>query len=44
MKFNQFISLLFFVQKKVLSTYDVNPMAVGIDVKKQTNDLSCQTA
>ncbi|KAG5130194.1 hypothetical protein JHK84_036591 [Glycine max] len=30
--------------KKVLSTYDVNPMAVGIDVKKQTNDLSCQTA
>ncbi|KAK7393591.1 hypothetical protein VNO78_22149 [Psophocarpus tetragonolobus] len=30
--------------KKVLSTYDVNTMAVGIDVKKQTNDLSCQTA
>ncbi|KAG5002939.1 Protein REVEILLE 8 [Glycine soja] len=28
--------------KKVLSTYDVNTVAVGIDVK--TNDLSCQTA
>jgi len=37
-----------FVQKKALSTYDVNGMAVGvgtgIDVKKNTNDLSCQTA
>jgi len=37
-----------FVQKKALSTYDVDGMAVGvaagIDVKKQTNDLSCQTA
>ncbi|WVY98787.1 hypothetical protein V8G54_030938 [Vigna mungo] len=34
--------------KKALSAYDVNGMAVGvgtgIDVKKQTNDLSCQTA
>ncbi|XP_047146966.1 protein REVEILLE 8-like isoform X2 [Vigna umbellata] len=33
---------------KALSAYDVNGMAVGvgtgIDVKKQTNDLSCQTA
>ncbi|XP_027934832.1 protein REVEILLE 8-like isoform X2 [Vigna unguiculata] len=33
---------------KALSTYDVNGMAVGvgtgIDVKKNTNDLSCQTA
>ncbi|KAJ1375412.1 SANT/Myb domain [Sesbania bispinosa] len=34
--------------KNVLSVYDVNTAAVGvttgIDVKKQTNDLSCQTA
>ncbi|XP_061351335.1 protein REVEILLE 8-like isoform X2 [Gastrolobium bilobum] len=34
--------------KEVLSTYDVNSLAVGvtagIDVKPQTNDLSCQTA
>ncbi|KAK7279395.1 hypothetical protein RJT34_24446 [Clitoria ternatea] len=30
--------------KKVLSTYDVNNMAVGVGVKKQTNDLSCQPA
>ncbi|KAK7345610.1 hypothetical protein VNO77_16217 [Canavalia gladiata] len=34
--------------KKVLSAYDVNTVAVGvaagIDVKKQTNDLSCKTA
>ncbi|RDY13863.1 Protein REVEILLE 8 [Mucuna pruriens] len=33
--------------KKVMSTYDVNTMAVGmaagIDVKKQTNDLSCRS-
>ncbi|KAG4916298.1 hypothetical protein JHK87_053855 [Glycine soja] len=34
--------------RKVMSSYDVNTKTVGvtagIDVKKQTNDLSCQTA